>query len=199
MGSLSKFNLQQIKDVFHVNTLFETGTGTGNSTMYAVHCQFDKIYSCEIHKETYDAAVLKFMQFPNVEIINSSSFDAINNIIPTFVGESILFWLDAHFPGEVSGIAYNAEKDHNIRLPLQLELETICKLRNTSKDVFIIDDLRLYEPGNYVNGQLDDIYKYSERGYEGIEFIEKLFGDTHQIQRSYEDEGYLILFPKVIS
>ena len=61
-----------------------------------------------------------------------------------------------------------------------------------SNDVIVIDDLRIYEDGPFETGNWDERSKY---GGDGIEFIEKLFEDTHYVGRSYNAQGFVILFP----
>ena len=61
-----------------------------------------------------------------------------------------------------------------------------------SDDVFVIDDLRVYEDGPFETGN------WAERGLyggDGIAFIEELFEDTHYVVRSYNKQGFVMLFP----
>ena len=103
--------------------------------------------------------------------------------------------MDAHYPGADFGLAsYGDEKDMDKRLPLQKELETILAVRDVNEDVFVIDDLRIYEDGDFEAGNWDERKKY---GGDGIEFIEEMFDDTHYVVRSYNKQGFIILFPYV--
>ena len=108
--------------------------------------------------------------------------------------QPIVFWLDAHFPGEMHGLPYDSEKDMDLRLPLERELRIIKDIRDTSNDYFIIDDLRIYEDGPFSGGVWQDRLKM---GGNGIDFIYQLFESTHTISRDYRNEGYIILEPHV--
>ena len=48
------------------------------------------------------------------------------------------------------------------------------------------------EENNKINSAIILFHGY---GGDGIEFIEKLFEDTHYIGRSYHAQGFVILFP----
>ncbi len=101
--------------------------------------------------------------------------------------------MDAHFPGADFGLAsYGDEKDLKKRLPLQSELEIIVNSKEVSNDVFVIDDLRIYEDGPFEEGNWSDRKKY---GGDGIEFIEEMFDDTHYVVKSYNKQGFVILLP----
>ena len=79
-------------------------------------------------------------------------------------------------------------------IPLEHELETICKHRGkNSQDVLLIDDLRLYEDGPFGSGSWPGRHEF---GTKGIGFIHQLFDETHFITRDFRDEGYLMIAPK---
>ena len=67
----------------------------------------------------------------------------------------ILFYLDAHFPGEVSnGFNYRNNIHDETSFPLINELNLIKQIRPTSQDIIIIDDLCLFENGDFENGNV---------------------------------------------
>jgi hypothetical protein len=102
--------------------------------------------------------------------------------------------LDAHFPGaDFHFETYDSTKDYDTRLPLKKELETIKINRSNNKDVFIIDDLRVYEDNNYTDGNWS---LRKEVGGDGIDFVYELFGQSHNIEKDLRYQGYLILTPK---
>jgi hypothetical protein len=76
---------------------------------------------------------------------------------------------------------------------LEKEVRTIKQHRDTTKDVFIIDDLRVYEDNNYSDGNWP---LKSQVGGDGIDFIFELFQDTHNIERDLRHQGFLIITPK---
>ncbi len=95
-------------------------------------------------------------------------------------------WLDAHFPGADFGkSAYNSIADKNLRIPLESEMRKICQLRDVTKDIFIIDDLRIYEDGPFQNGNWSERLKI---GGSGIGFVYDLLDKTHHILSDYGDK-----------
>jgi hypothetical protein len=59
-------------------------------------------------------------------------------------------------------------------------------------DYFIMDDLRIYEDGNFESGSWSDRQRI---GGDGINFIYDLLSKTHFIERDYRNEGYIICKP----
>ncbi len=143
MGTLRDFDLSAIDcDVF-----FETGTGLGYSLAYALAAEsFSQLFSVEIDKDTFERTARLFSVFPRLSLINSDSQSALTQVLLPAIDDAsrVLFFLDAHFPGEVSaGFAgYKAVADKTFRLPLEVELEIINSSRPSHGDVIIIDDLR---------------------------------------------------------
>lgn len=194
MGSIAKFDLQRVISDFNTRVFFETGTWKGDGVAYALEFPFEKIISVEIVPGIAAQAVERFAGESRVEIFEGSSQDILKKELQG-IRQNCLFWLDAHYPGADEGIEeYNADMDEELRLPLENELKVIRDLRGKRQDVIIIDDLRIYENGPYEKGNApsDTLPKRSR----DLDFIEKEFSDTHHINRSYLDEGYLILLPK---
>ena len=128
MGTLRKYNLSQCPCEY----FFETGTGLGSSLKHALHNgDFKKIFSTEIHSNTAAKAQLLFKKYRNVEIRNEKSTISLGKILPTLSKtDSILFFLDAHFPGEVSkGFKYENNEPNSLTMPLKEELKIIKSIR----------------------------------------------------------------------
>ncbi|MBD0364645.1 MAG: hypothetical protein ICV53_00865 [Flavisolibacter sp.] len=195
MGQIQRFDLTRIIGEYNTRYFFETGTFLGDGVGYAAESPFNKIISVEIIPEIADKAKLRFKDSDKIEIIEGNSFMALENELPKIKG-NCLFWLDAHFPGADAGItAYDADGNEDIRLPLAKELAIIKRLHSSYKDVLIIDDLRIYEDGPYAKGNVPaDALPKIDRN---IDFIYKHFGNTHLILKSFLDEGYVLLFPKM--
>jgi hypothetical protein len=194
LGTIRKFDLARIIKEYKTTVFFETGTFRGDGVSYALQFPFRQIISVEIIPELASDAALKFSEDKIVRIIEGQSTDALRNELP-FVQSNCVFWLDAHFPGADAGItAYDMENVETVRLPLIKELETIHALRPKFKDVFILDDLRIYEDGAYENGNVPvDALPRMERD---IDFVYRYFSKTHFIFKCYLDEGYILMFPK---
>ena len=194
MGFINQFNLNRVAGEFNIRYFFETGTWKGDAVAYALQFPFEKIISAEIIPVIADEAKLRFQNETRVTIIEASSTLALSAELPALNG-NCLFWLDAHFPGADAGMErYDAMHDEDIRLPLENELTIIHKIRKNYQDVLIIDDLRIYEEGNYENGSAPaDTLPQKNRN---LDFINQLFGKSHITMKTYRNEGYLLLFPK---
>lgn len=195
MGSIRRFDLSRIAHEYKLPVFFETGTFRGDGVAFALESSFQKIFSIEIVPEIGSQARNRFAQNDRVEILTNDSISALKEKLPT-LDRNCLFWLDAHFPGADAGLTrYDDGDDENLRLPLAKELEAIRDYHSRfKKDVFILDDLRIYEDGPFQNGAVPvDALPASKRN---IDFVFQHFQRSHLIFRSYLDEGYLLLFPK---
>lgn len=194
MGSLKRFNLSKISKQYECPYFFETGTWTGNGLAYAKNTSFVKLYSSEIMPEIADKARKRFASENRIEIFTGNSTAVFEQTLHIINGNCV-FWLDAHFPGAEEGLKdYNEYDNEQVKLPLEKELQLIKDIRSTFYDVILIDDLRIYETGPFTSGNLPE--GILPPSFRSIDFVFKLFGDSHEVIRSYEDEGYLLLFPK---
>jgi len=195
MGFINQFNIDRIVREFNINNFFETGTWKGDAVAHALQFPFEKIISAEIVHSIADEAKSRFKNEKRVTIVESSSIKALSAELPLVKG-NCLFWLDAHFPGADAGIvSYDAEKEDDIRLPLEKELSIIHEIRQSNQDLLIIDDIRVYEDGPYENGNSPaDTLPRKDRN---LDFINLLFGKTHISMKTYRNEGYVLLFPRL--
>jgi hypothetical protein len=200
MGVLSFFNLDTYINKYNINTFIDTGLGYGTGLKHASQfSEFKKLYSCEIDIE--QAAKLKneFSNDLRVNIFAGNSNDYLNFIFSNkgFIKEkSLIFWLDSHFPmADLGKAKFDDEKNLDIRLPLEKELDTIRAYRNPNfyKDIILIDDWRIYEKMDFHGGDLE------KEGFGHIinyntSFIEK-WNKTHIINKIKQDTGYIELIP----
>jgi hypothetical protein len=194
MGTLRKYELKTTD----CKVFFETGTGLGHSLSHALdNGNFDLLYSSEIHDVTANRAKDRFKKNKNVQILNMTSLDALKNVLINISSESpILFFLDAHFPGEVENdFSYSSNVPSSTSMPLKDELELISRFRKNSKDVIIVDDLKLYEDGPFANGSMVKGFANISEMHRSLEFIKDLYPEM-MIHRNYQDDGYLIIHPK---
>ena len=194
MGQLNQtIQIKNVIDFYNIKNFVETGTGKAEVVQTVVVADDTlNIHTIEVIPEIFNKNKINFSYLKDVNWHLGTSFDILPQILPNLKGVA-LFWMDAHFPGADFGLSsYGDEKDDDKRLPLKKELETIIENRDTTNDVFVIDDLRIYEDGPFESGNWDERSKY---GGDGIEFIEKLFDETHYIVRSYNAQGSIILFP----
>lgn len=194
MGSLQRFNLKKYIKSYDVSVLFETGTYKGDGVKYALESGFDKVFSTEILDEYVELNRRQFRQNENVTILKGNSSDLLDKHVFQIKG-NIFFWLDAHFPGADGGLLdFNSQFDDSIKYPLEGELKIIKKHRPSREDVILMDDLRMYEEGPFQQGNLPE--NIERPANSGIDFVYKLYADSHHIEKLYEDQGYLLLLPK---
>jgi len=194
MGQLNQaIQIKNVLDFYDIKNFVETGTGQAEVVQTVVEADETlNIHTIEVIPEIYDKNKINFSYLKDVNWHLGTSFDILPEILPDLKGTT-LFWMDAHFPGADFGLSsYGDEKDDDKRLPLKKELETIVENRDVSNDVFVIDDLRIYEDGPFGDGNWEDREKY---GGDGIEFIEELFDETHYVVKSYNAQGSVLLFP----
>ena len=194
MGQLNEaIQIKNVLDFYDIKNFVETGTGQAEVVQTVVEADDTlNVHTIEVIPEIYDKNKINFSYLKDVNWHLGTSFDILPEILPDLKG-STLFWMDAHFPGADFGLSsYGDEKDDDKRLPLKKELETIVANRDVTNDVFVIDDLRIYEDGPFGDGNWEDREKY---GGDGIEFIEELFDETHYVVKSYNAQGSVLLFP----
>jgi len=194
MGQLNEaIQIKNVLDFYDIKNFIETGTGQAEVVQTVVEADDTlNIHTIEVIPEIYDKNKINFSYLKDVNWHLGTSFDILPEILPDLKGTT-LFWMDAHFPGADFGLSsYGDEKDDDKRLPLKKELETIVSNRDVTNDVFVIDDLRIYEDGPFGDGNWEDREKY---GGDGIEFIEELFDETHYVVKSYNAQGSILLFP----
>ncbi len=124
---------------FCIRLLVETGTFQG-AMIRATRESFDRIYSIELDENLYQRAKNEFSDFDHITIIHGDSSDILPRLLPE-ITEPCLFWLDAHFSGEITARG-------TLLTPIKQELTQI--FNHPIKDhVILIDDARLF------NGQND--------------------------------------------
>jgi len=194
MGQLNEaIQVKNVLDFYNIDNFVETGTGAAEVVRSISNIKSDlNIHTIEIIEEIFNKNKISNSYLTNVNWHLGQSSEVMPEILPQLEGNT-LFWLDAHFPGADFGLAsYGDEEDLDKRLPLRSELEIIVNGRDVSNDVFVIDDLRVYEDGPFETGNWAERNLY---GGDGIAFIEDLFEDTHFVVRSYNKQGFVILLP----
>lgn len=196
-------NLQSTFGEFNIQNYVETGTGGildsygQNSLLQVSNLKIKnlKMHSIEILDRIYNEAVEYFKDNKNVFMHHGNSHDELPKVLDELDENPTLFFLDAHFPDSYRD-EYNREviKDDPdyIKIPLEGELRIICQKRNVSKDIIVIDDIRIYQDGPYENGNFQN---KALHGGQNLNFVYELLDKTHIIVESYLQEGYLICFP----
>jgi len=194
MGSLNNHDIRTLKKDHGLTVLVETGSHQGSSVAYALKSGFQRIISIELLKELAHFCRERFHGNQSVEIINSESAKALDALLSSgkiIETDRVLWWLDAHLPQHYIQGGDEMKFANDVTFPLKRELNAITSNRNIQNDVFIIDDLRLYEDGPYENGNCEP-----KRPFKDSDFIFQVLQGTHAIKRDFRQEGYLAAVPK---
>jgi len=203
MGTIQIFNLNQYIEKFKCEIYVETGTGAAECLSHAITFPFNKYYTIDIDGDLIETAEKNFNNSKITFIHNYSSI-ALQDLIPTLPKETpVFFFLDAHFPGaDFHRITYeeSIRQFQEEAFPLLNEIKIIKNARDISKDVFVIDDWKLY----------DDSLNYEMPGWEYKNLQEELglitspneiykeFQDTHDYEINLRHQGFLFVTPKNI-
>jgi|1048.fasta_scaffold27514_2 hypothetical protein len=196
MGTLSRFNLRPLVES-GCQVLFETGTGQGNSAVYALSQGMSRVYTVEAHQPLYEDNVRRYGHLENLSLTYGSSESFLAEVSNSEqVGR--IFFLDAHFFGgaDFAGHegAYVESSMHPLSFPLARELEIILA-KNIRNDWIIIDDARLYVAGSFGLGECPEFARRYQ-DFNEISTILRKFEATHNVLLSRLDHGYWIISPK---
>jgi hypothetical protein len=134
--SLFKQNLvRQCGRLHQLRTLVETGTYMG-AMVQACQASFAQIYSIELQKDYYERARRRFSHSPNVTILQGDSAQRLPEILRK-LNEPALFWLDAHYSGDLTAKA-------NTETPILRELALIFQ-HSIPGHVILVDDARCFD------------------------------------------------------
>jgi hypothetical protein len=204
MGQITTFDIGSIIARYGVETYVETGTGEGISLSYAMQFPFKGLHSIDIDPELVEDVKTR-LGGPSVYIHCDYSKNALPVILAEIPPTPTLFFLDAHFPGaDFHKTTYeeSIETYKQDAFPLEQEIDIIVSGRDTSGDVFIIDDLILYEPdAAYDHVAWNGPYKYGKLQEQvgastDLGFLYSRLENTHNFQKYTKDQGYLVAIPK---
>ena len=190
MGELKRHSIGEFLTKYHTHCLIETGTWKGNGLNFARRFDFKQIFSIDINKEYYLLNRERFKSDKRIEVFLGESAEKLPEMLSKVDEDSnVLFWLDAHFP-ELYGLKDEFSLD--IIIPLQRELNAITSVRDVSRDVFIIDDLRVFQ---YIDEPMfENILPKNTN--KNSHFIFSLLSKSHNITIDVRDQGYIIAVPK---
>jgi hypothetical protein len=200
MGTLAHFNLPGIIERYGLKHFVETGTGTGDSLALAAMAPFETLHSIEIVPVLASSAAARFAADKRIRVHRGESAEVLPEILAAIPpGDGIFFWLDAHFAGADYGLAkYDDEKDVGRRLPLERELQAILAARDdVSRDVLIMDDARVYQPGPYAAGDLPADFPGLQGVKRSMEFIRKGLSETHGVVVDFAGTGFVMCCPSM--
>lgn len=197
MGVLSRIGLAEIVREHRLDTLVETGTGHGHSLLAALQVpELVDLRSIEIDFETWHRHRVGFAAEPRVTLYHGDSVEVLPRIAAELatLNRRVLWFLDAHFAGSgrldpVPMIVDEGEE----QVPLVREFEALRAWRDLWRDVLIVDDLCLFEPGNY---EADAPDLRAALGGHALDWIDAALCESHEVTRSTRDGGYLIARPR---
>jgi hypothetical protein len=127
--------------------------------LWACRKYFDRLYSIEFDPELYTVARDRLSSLSYVTILQGDSTAVLPSLLRT-LDSPVLFWLDAHYSGGVTGCA-------DLESPIASELAAIAQ-HQVKGHVVLIDDAHDF---NGTNGYLtvDAVRDVSRRlGYEFV-------------------------------
>jgi ADP-heptose:LPS heptosyltransferase len=180
MGTLRDFDLAN----YNCDVYVETGTGFGGTLSKSIP-HFKKCYSVDMDLECVSSAR---NTFPTANIVHGLSTAALEQWLKyeLSLDETVLFFLDAHFPGsDYRGKPYDISAPDAV--PLEQELRLIKKYRPNANDVIICDDARIYTIAEFENGNTEWLQVPG-----GYQFVYDIFPDA-TIRLTLSEEGYIII------
>lgn len=208
MGCLREHDLNSYIEKYNLEYYFETGTGKAECLSYAIKHKFKEFYTVDIDEELVESAYDKLKDVGSgkeIHLLVGKSTEILNEYVPILPKESpTLFFLDAHFPGaDFHKCTYEESIRTHMKdaFPLEEEVNIIINNRDVSNDVFIIDDLVLYEDGEYDCLNVGCIWEYDWLQEElelktNSKFLYRAFEKTHEFKKDLKSQGYLIITPK---
>ncbi len=207
--TLNKVLIQSWIDKYDLKTFVETGLENGRSLSWLMKLEriakfisIDIDYRCieraeRLGLEQYDTDEYMTLN-DSVTLLHGASVDMLPTAIEGAEG-NILWWLDAHVPKVGGqwldrGAAASQEDvlERRVAFPLEEELEVLMASRDISKDVILVDDMRVYDQGSWRR-------IFADRGYGDVgssDFISRALEPTHIVTKERADSIYLIALPK---
>lgn len=196
MGMLARFNLALLRRQLGLNTLYETGTGHGDSLRWARRCGIERITSIERDEATWEEAKARLAKLPRITLLQGDAMKLIS-AIPSGAAEPRLIFLDAHFAG---GAGFNVAQAqpapvHDPRcFPLLDELRGLAA-KDMQRDWIIVGDACLYVDGEFAQGECPPwACQWAQRA--PLDACLAAFAPSHALHLLRQDRGYFVLVPR---
>lgn len=192
MGTLNDFDLDGLIARHGCRVFVEVGLGAGKAVEQAAATSFELIFAVEPgHKPALEAGIrhAKDHRITIVHAKRERGLDEALDEVPA--GLPALILLAAPREGFAFGAAPQGAAPG---LPIERELRLLAGRRDLSRDVLLIDELRLYEDIACEAG-LTQADRRPPAELRRLAFIEEILGATHRIERSAKGTGYLCAFP----
>jgi len=164
---LSSQLIEELVDVFEVESMIETGTFQGVSTKYFAK-YFDEVHSVELGQDLFDKAKTTLKPYPNIFLYQGNTVDRLSEMMDHCSGR-IGFFLDAHYSG---GITARGPSDQ----PIADELRVIFS-KGHNDCVITMDDIRDFNLVN-LNNTIKDLnpnFSFFVLGDIGIAFDQSIY------------------------
>jgi hypothetical protein len=117
----------------------ETGTLYGETTLF-LSDKISKVYTIEAFLPLFESAQELFKAKNNIHSLFGDSGIALGELLSKIEpGKKILFWLDAHFSGEGTGVSLDGST-----CPTFQELNAITSVYGAKNCAVIVDDVRCF-------------------------------------------------------
>ncbi|TNE78347.1 MAG: hypothetical protein EP332_14815 [Bacteroidetes bacterium] len=133
--TLKQKTILEIKSKYNTQVLIETGTYLGKM-MESMQPHFKNLYSIEISQYLNHRAKKLFGKHTNLNFVLGDSGAMMKSVIDQ-LNEPILFWLDGHYSGGITGMS-------DVETPIAAELKAIFSHPLAEKHVILIDDARMF-------------------------------------------------------
>lgn len=192
MGHISQMPLLELRSKYGLDLAIETGTQHCQGTLDLLK-YFHWVYTIEIDPLRWSTAYIMLQEFAGARCLLGNSPDVLDIILKNpDKPNNILFWLDAHFPGDLFD-KNDLNWNEKVALPLMEELKIILHhrgklwLEKKCQDVIIIDDARIYKKADYQYGNW-------EHCYDNTDFLLPFYA-THEVKLDLRETGAYILTP----
>ncbi len=187
MGKLSDYNLDRLIGDFGCRVLVETGTGRGEALAFAAKSGFSQIFSIESDHKAALAAALAHVRDHRITVINAKITrglgEALAEMDPALPA---LFWLNA------PALRKDAPPG---RLGLEADLRFLAGARDLSRDIFLLNDVRLYMDGPFEAGPAE-AGSLPPAALRSLDFFDEILEASHTITVLPQNTGLLSAFPR---
>jgi len=188
MSNLCILPIAQYRTEYGLTAFLETGSEGGAGVDNGIRAGFAKLLSCEINESRYKQCLERFRNDSRVSLFHGNSLDVLPAMLQQLKVDRCLFWLDAHLPPGL-------EKRAALQVPLREELGIISEHRDIRTDVFVIDDMVLYEPRLRNPGFNIQDWISDPENIVGMNEILGFFGN-HIVHIDHRAEKLLVAFPQ---
>ena len=194
MGQLSNTQVTFWRESFGLTVFIETGTHRGATTKQMLAHPFEQIHSIEIDQRHHSHAKQVVGDDPRLTLHLGNSPDVLERILLGIEG-NILFWLDAHHPGQFLS-DWNKRPIDEKSWPTYDELRVIARLRGGCRDVIVVDDYKCFLP--------DRVAKHANHPTGAAPMVlaplvDELFPSHRRDEELKTKDGTLYLFPETIN